>query len=65
MRPQHQTKYVVRTAIEGALKALNQAVDDMPYPVTPEDHEVREAAYASVQRIKDALLLELEILELL
>lgn len=59
MRPQHQTKYVVRTAIEGALKALDQAVDDMPYPVTPQDHELHKEVCSSVRRIKEALLLEL------
>ena len=55
----HQTKYVVRVTIQAAIKSLNQAIEDMPFPVTPKDREVRDAAVASVQRLIEALQAEL------
>lgn len=61
MRPQHQTKYVVRAAIETSLRELNQAIEDMPYPVTPEDHEFREKAVDAVIRLQIALRAELPL----
>lgn len=61
MRPQHQTKYVVRAAIETSIRELNQAVEDMPFPRTPEDHKVREGIVEAVSRMKAALTAELPL----
>jgi hypothetical protein len=61
MRVIHQTKYVVRVTIERSIRALEQAVKDMPYPVTPEDHAFHKEAVEAVERLKSALQLELPL----